>query len=554
MSQRFNSDKEFPQRAVTLNNIPPWYFMMIKKLSQLSLLTKLLSGFSILIILMLLLGSAALYQLHLNNQNIESYRDSRLPGVRYTLEMRGTLSEIRLQQIQYIASVTDKEREGHRVELLEDTAIFQRALDSYTKLLTDSGQKPLLDPIIEGFGKFSAVNQDVINAVSKGQLEEASRISGAVSSQYRGQLMKDLAKLVDLEIEKGNAAAREASKGYQDAKYTLLGMLLLAVVMSCALALVISRSISRQLGGEPRYAMEIMNEISTGNLLTAIALRPGDNHSLLAAISHMNQRLADTVRNIIDGSESITMASNEIAQGNSDLSQRTEEQAASLLQTSSNMQQLTQTVRQNADNAREASSLAQKTSDTASQGGEIVNDMLARMQEISHSSQKIVNIIAVIEGIAFQTNILALNAAVEAARAGSEGKGFAVVAGEVRTLAQKSADAAKEIKALIEGTVEKITEGSQQADKAGKAMTDVVDSVNQVSKIVADISMASDEQHIGIKEISVAIDQMDQVTQQNAALVEESATAAESLTEQGEQLRNAVRFFRVEQASALRLR
>lgn len=528
--------------------------MMMKKLSQLSLLTKLLSGFSILIVLMLLLGSAALYQLHLNNQNIESYRDSRLPGVRYTLEMRGTLSEIRLQQIQYIASVTDKEREGHRVELLEDTAIFQRALDSYTKLLTASGQKSLLDPIIEGFGQFSAVNQDVIAAVSKGQLEEASRISGAVSSKYRSQLMKDLAKLVDMEVEKGNAAAREASKGYQDAKYTLIGMLLLAVVMSGLLALFISRSISRQLGGEPRYAMEIMNEISTGNLLTAITLRPGDNHSLLAAISHMNQRLADTVRNIIDGSESITMASNEIAQGNSDLSQRTEEQAASLLQTSSNMQQLTQTVRQNADNAREASSLAQKTSDTASQGGEIVNDMLARMQEISDSSQKIVNIIAVIEGIAFQTNILALNAAVEAARAGSEGKGFAVVAGEVRTLAQKSADAAKEIKALIEGTVEKITEGSQQADKAGKAMTDVVDSVNQVSKIVADISMASDEQHIGIKEISVAIDQMDQVTQQNAALVEESATAAESLTEQGEQLRNAVRFFRVEQASALRLR
>lgn len=305
--------------------------MMMKKLSQLSLLTKLLSGFSILIVLMLLLGSAALYQLHLNNQNIESYRDSRLPGVRYTLEMRGTLSEIRLQQIQYIASVTDKERKGHRVELLEDTAIFQRALDSYTKLLTASGQKSLLDPIIEGFGQFSAVNQDVIAAVSKGQLEEASRISGAVSSKYRTQLMKDLAKLVDMEVEKGNASAREASKGYQDAKYTLICMLLLAVVMSCLLALFISRSISRQLGGEPRYAMEIMNEISTGNLLTAIALRPGDNHSLLAAISHMNQRLADTVRNIIDGSESIAMASNEIAQGNSDLSQRTEEQATSLL-------------------------------------------------------------------------------------------------------------------------------------------------------------------------------------------------------------------------------
>lgn len=249
------------------------------------------------------------------------------------------------------------------------------------------------------------------------------------------------------------------------------------------------------------------------------------------------------------GSESISVASHQIAQGNTDLSQRTEEQASSLIQTSANMRELTQTVRQNADNARQASELAINTAATATEGGIIVDEMLLRMQEISNSSKKIVDIIAVIESIAFQTNILALNAAVEAARAGNEGKGFAVVASEVRTLAQKSANAAKEIKQLIVGTVEKITAGSERADHASQAMGEIVDSVGKVAHIVGEISTASQEQHIGIQEIGIAVEQMDQVTQQNAALVEQAAAAAQSLTEQGAELRQVIRFFHINEPS-----
>ncbi len=525
----------------------------VMKFSQLTVFAKLLLGFSILIVMMLLLGIVSLLQLSINNSRIDDLSSNSLPGVRYSLVMRGVMSEARLQQIQYIDSKTPEEREGHRVELLQNADIFLNAFKNYQIIVSGEDKKALVQQIGENFKNFNAVNVNVIDAVNRGDLAEASRISGAVSSQYRSQLMKDLAKLGEMEITTARGIVENADATYRNSQYYVWGLLLLALLATGVIATIIARNISRQLGGEPNYATEIMNEIAQGNLTTEIKLRQGDDSSLLATISHTNQQLMNTIHTIMRGSESITLASNEIAQGNSDLSQRTEEQAASLIQASANMQQLTHTVRQNADNAKEASELAQQTSKTASQGGAIVDDMLKRMNEISDSSQKIVNIISVIEGIAFQTNILALNAAVEAARAGSEGKGFAVVAGEVRTLAQKSADAAKEIKVLIEGTVDKITDGSQRADSASKAMAEIVESVRKVTDIVAEISQASDEQHIGIKEISVAVEQMDQVTQQNAALVEQSATAAQSMTEQGEQLRDAVRFFKVRQDDVLRI-
>ncbi|WKA62964.1 methyl-accepting chemotaxis protein [Pectobacterium aroidearum] len=523
------------------------------KFSQLTVFSKLLLGFSVLIAMMLLLGVVSLLQLSVNNSRIDELSSSSLPGVRYSLEMRGVLSETRLQQIQYIDSKTPEEREGHRKELLQNADAFLAAFKNYQTVANSEDKKSLIKVIGENFSGFNSVNATLIDTVNRGDLAEASRISGANSSKYRSQLMKDLAKLVEMEVATAKNIVDGANSTYRTSQYYVWGLLLLALLTTAVIATIISRNISRQLGGDPHYAQEIMTEIASGNLTTEIKLRQGDNSSLLASINHMNRQLVNTVHTIMNGSESITLASSEIAQGNSDLSQRTEEQAASLIQASANMQQLTHTVRQNADNAKEASQLAQQTSETASQGGLIVDDMLKRMHEISDSSQKIVDIIAVIEGIAFQTNILALNAAVEAARAGSEGKGFAVVAGEVRTLAQKSANAAKEIKTLIEGTVEKITDGSARADKASQAMSEIVQSVKKVTDIVAEISQASNEQHIGIKEISVAVEQMDRVTQQNAALVEESATAAHAMTEQGEQLRDAVRFFKVNQDHLLRI-
>jgi len=422
-------------------------------------------------------------------------------------------------------------------------ANYRRAQDHYLELHSPLSTTPLFSQIIANFDQFSQSNDLVVKAMSSGDVASAIQISGDNSRKYRTQLMIDLATMVDREISGGNQAADESSRGYFIAKTSLVGLALFAVVISALLATVISRNLWRQLGGEPAYATAIMRQIAEGDLTTGIKVGAKDSGSLLAALATMSQQLRGTINGIIRGSESISVASGQIAQGNTDLSQRTEEQASSLIQTSANMQQLTQTVHQNADNAKEASDLATATSRTASQGGKIVAEMLTQMRDISQSSKKIVNIISVIEGIAFQTNLLALNAAVEAARAGPQGKGFAVVASEVRTLAQKSSDAAKEIKSLIEGTVEKITAGSDRADHASKAMTEVVDSVDKVAAIIREIANASNEQHLGIQEVGQAVAQMDQVTQQNAALVEEAGAAARSLTEQGEELRRTVGFF-----------
>ncbi len=519
----------------------------MKKLAQATVLTKLLIGFSILIVMMLLLGVVSIYQLNASNAHIDQFRKDRMPGVRYTLEMRGVLAEMRLQQVQYIASTTPESLEQHRGELLQNQETFLRAQQGYAAI---SGHNPqemraLFATVVDNFKNFIDVNAKVIEEMKSGNAAEASKISGAVSAKYRTQLMKDLATLVDMEVALGDKAGEETQAGYKQALYMLSGLLLLALIATGVIALFISRNLSRQLGGEPAYAVSIMKAIAAGNLGTQVQLRENDTQSLLATINFMNARLAGIINGIIDGSESISHAASEIAEGNNDLSQRTEEQAASLVQTSSNMQQITENVKSNAENARKASDLARQTSQTAVKGGKEVDDMLKRMHEISASSQKIVDIISVIEGIAFQTNILALNAAVEAARAGEQGKGFAVVAGEVRNLAQKSAEAAKEIKQLIEGTVEKITDGSRYADTASRAMEEIVTSVNKVTDIVAEISAASTEQHQGIKEISVAIDQMDQVTQQNATLVEQAAVAAQSMTEQSEGLRDSVRYFQL---------
>lgn len=515
----------------------------MNKLIRLPFMVQMLGGFGIIIALMLALGGVSLYQLSANNAHIEAYRDGWLPGVRYTLTMRGVLSEMRLQQIQYISSPGGKDRDDHQRELMEAIGNFRRAHNAYIALNTPQSQTPLFKKVTANFDAFSGANDQMIAAMDEGDLITAMQISNENSRKYRVQLMADLATMVDREVSGSNQAAEQANQGYTFAKTYLLVLSLAALIISGLLATLITRNLWRQLGGEPAYAAQIMHKIARGDLTTGIQLRPRDEHSLLATLNSMSHQLRETISGIMRGSESISVASGQIAQGNTDLSQRTEEQAASLIQTSANMQQLTQTVHQNADNARQASELASATSQTATQGGQIVSEMLNQMRDISQSSKKIVNIIAVIEGIAFQTNLLALNAAVEAARAGSQGKGFAVVASEVRTLAQKSADAAKEIKALIEGTVDQISAGSQRADHASKAMNDVVASVDKVVSIVREIATASNEQHLGIQEVGQAVAQMDQVTQQNAALVEQAAAAARSLTEQGLELRNAVSFF-----------
>jgi methyl-accepting chemotaxis protein len=325
-------------------------------------------------------------------------------------------------------------------------------------------------------------------------------------------------------------------------------VILFAVVAAAlvALVIVINRGILRTIGGDPAKAADVANRIAQGDLTPNIETAPGDRSSLLFAVRSMRDSLLDTITNIKTSADTIATASQEIASGNLDLSGRTEQQAGSLEETASAMEQLTATVKQNADNARQANQLAESASDVAIQGGSVVSQVVQTMEGITDSSRKIADIIGVIDGIAFQTNILALNAAVEAARAGEQGRGFAVVASEVRSLAQRSASAAKEIKALIDDSVAKVDTGSKLVEQAGATMTEVVASVRRVTDIVGEISSASQEQSAGIAEVGRAITQMDEGTQQNAALVEQAAAAAQSLQDQAATLAGLVGGFHID--------
>ena len=345
------------------------------------------------------------------------------------------------------------------------------------------------------------------------------------------------------------AEAQEAQKVFDDAQaWNLRVSIVVALVAAGVLigfGLAISRGIRQDLGAEPREVRAVLSALRDGDLTVAVPRAAGDQASVMAAVEDMRNRLRDVIQTVRQGSDSIQLAAAEVAMGNQDLSSRTEAAASNLEQTAASMEEITATVKQSADSARQANQLASTAAAVAVKGGDVVGQVVGTMQDIQQSSKKIADIIGVIDGIAFQTNILALNAAVEAARAGEQGRGFAVVAGEVRNLAQRSAQAAKEIKDLIGASVEKVESGSALVADAGHTMGEIVASVQRVNDIIAGISAAAGEQNNGIAQVNVAVTQLDQMTQQNAALVEESAAAAQSLRDQANRLSEAVGVFRV---------
>jgi methyl-accepting chemotaxis protein len=351
----------------------------------------------------------------------------------------------------------------------------------------------------------------------------------------------------NIELQKANSVKQfeEAEADYKQAKLLLIIANVINAIMAVTLGWLVTRSITKQLGGEPMQAAALAQAVSSGDLTQEVKLELGDSNSMMAHLKAMQDSLIEVVGNVRHGSEGVSSASAEIASGNNDLSARTEQQASSLEETAASMEQLSATVTQNADSARQANQLAHGASAVAVKGGEVVNQAVSTMKDINESSRRIADIIGVIDGIAFQTNILALNAAVEAARAGEQGRGFAVVASEVRTLAGRSADAAKEIKMLINASVERVEQGTMLVDQAGITMNEVVASIKRVTDLMGQISSASNEQAAGVSQVGEAVVQMDQVTQQNAALVEEMAAAASSLKSQAQELVQVVAIFKL---------
>ncbi len=390
---------------------------------------------------------------------------------------------------------------------------------------------------------YAPVALGIVDLALKGKREEAStRITNDCRPLLRA-LAKAANDYAEFSADRSVKLIAEVETNYLAQRNTLIGAALFALIAAIVAGAVITRSLVRALGAEPTELCDAVSRVADGDLATPLNVSSGDTVSVLAALDRMQTSLIRVVSSVRQGSDGLATASAEIAQGNNDLSARTEQQASALEETAASMEQLSATVNQNADSARQANQLAMSASSVAVQGGVVVGQVVETMKGINDASRKIADIISVIDGIAFQTNILALNAAVEAARAGEQGRGFAVVASEVRSLAGRSAEAAKEIKALIGASVERVDHGTALVDKAGTTMAEVVDSIKRVTDLMGEISAASNEQAAGVSQIGEAVTQMDQVTQQNAALVEEMAAAASSLKGQAQELVEVVSIF-----------
>ncbi|MYM26261.1 HAMP domain-containing protein [Duganella sp. FT135W] len=426
---------------------------------------------------------------------------------------------------------------------------YEAAVSGLKKMDQDDVEKKVLSDIAALDIQVDAAFKEAIFMVQAFNSEGAAKLIASRIDPLNTQTLAQINKLVDMQAVSAREVMADSVDSDRHLMLILFGLGAVAVAIGVVFAMVITRSITVPLSG----AVKVAQKVAAGELTSHVVVEGKDETSeLLQALQDMTASLAKTVGDVRMGTEMITTASQEIASGNADLSSRTEAQASSLEETASSMEELTSTVKQNADNARQANQLAVSASSVASKGGTVVSQVVETMGSIKESSSKIVDIIGVIDGIAFQTNILALNAAVEAARAGEQGRGFAVVASEVRNLAHRSAAAAKEIKQLIGDSVTKVDAGSKLVDEAGKTMNLIVTSIKQVADIIGEITAATQEQSNGIEEVNQAITQMDEMTQQNAALVEEAAAAAESMQEQAENLAQAVSIFKLSQDDGVR--
>jgi methyl-accepting chemotaxis protein len=451
---------------------------------------------------------------------------------------RGSMARV----LQMSAATDKQEIAKSRDRFNSNQKKFTEALEQVTGMIKRPEAKGLLEKTKAARDKYVEGAAKTLKLAEEGKRDEAMKMASGETYEALQAFAGDLREMMEMQQRFLEETGTASDKVFQTTRLAMIGLGVGALLIGFLFAWWVTRTITRPIN----QALGVAQRVASGDLTGDVVVTSKDEAGqLLQALKDMNESLVKIVGEVRGGTDSISTASKQIASGNADLSQRTEEQASSLEETASSMEELTSTVKQNAENARQANQLAAGASEVAVRGGAVVGQVVTTMSSINDSSKKIVDIISVIDGIAFQTNILALNAAVEAARAGEQGRGFAVVATEVRTLAQRSAAAAKEIKELISDSVHKVEDGTRLVDEAGKTMDEIVSSVKRVTDIMAEISAASQEQSSGIEQVNQAVTQMDEVTQQNAALVEEAAAAAESMQEQAQSLTQAVSVFKL---------
>jgi methyl-accepting chemotaxis protein len=511
-------------------------------MNQFKISTRLALAFGVMVLLLVALGGVSLGRSASQRAELTDVVGTRIP----VTKALGTLADgVNVQATQYrnlVIFSNETILKASQDQIVEARSGVTQAYKELERLIVSDKGKEVLGRMQQQRAEFLKVGDQYLALIKQGQKDEAVKMLEEqlrpVQRAYQAVIREQVGLQAQLTVASGQRAEAQADALQRDV--VIAGAVAIGIAIFMAISII--RSITRPLA----QAVEAADRVASGDLSGQIVVRSEDETGhLLSALQRMQQSLVNTVSAVRQNAEGVASASAQIASGNNDLSARTEQQASALEETAASMEELGSTVRQNADNARAANQLAVSASTVAVQGGDVVAEVVETMKGINASSTKIADIISVIDGIAFQTNILALNAAVEAARAGEQGRGFAVVAGEVRSLAGRSAEAAKEIKTLITASVERVEQGTVLVDKAGATMTEVVSAIRRVTDIMGEISAASSEQSAGVGQVGEAVTQMDQATQQNAALVEEMAAAASALNAQAGELVNAVAVFKL---------
>ncbi|ARS53605.1 methyl-accepting chemotaxis protein [Kushneria konosiri] len=510
---------------------------------------RLSGSLAICIMLLLIVGALGIYSAHKSQQALEATYKYNVTAIEKLSAVRATLLSNRVKMVAEQRDRNPATALTTKAEMSQNDVITNAAMTTYLGVITDPEERQQATQLQQSVTTLQSNLQRMMDIMATGDFLAAEAFNDAAIRQDYKVVIPGIEALIEREVTHAGLYYQQSDTAYEALKTVVLGVIALAIVLSLALSVWLVRGIMAPLGKARHFA----NELAQGNLAVETDITCKDEFGdMLRALTAMQHRMSEVIRSVGHNAVAVNDAAQNITRGNEDLNRRTQEQAASLEETAASMEEITTTVRHNADNAAQADRLVREVSQQAQTGGDVVQNAVSAMGEISASSHKIATIVSLIDEIAFQTNLLALNSSVEAARAGEQGRGFAVVANEVRNLAGRSANAAREIKQLVEESVKRVDTGAELVNRSGRTLTEIVSSVKRVTDLVSEIAVASREQATGIDQVNVAVSQMDAVTQQNAALVEESGMASRALRDRAAELQQEISFFRVDVGAPVR--